>query len=71
MAIGACDICDRQNVPVRRFEATAARPETSACFSCLGEEDPILLDACRKARSCQHIGGCVCDIDPTTMEDNS
>lgn len=38
--IGACDICDRQNVPVSRFRATAAYPETSACFLCQGEEDP-------------------------------
>jgi hypothetical protein len=28
---------------------------------------PILLGACRKARSCQHIGGCICGIDPTGM----
>jgi hypothetical protein len=39
MAIGACDICDRQNVPVSHFNATAAHPETSACFLCQGEDD--------------------------------
>lgn len=40
MAIGACDICDRQNVPVSPFGATAAHPETSAFFLCQGENNP-------------------------------
>lgn len=38
--IGACDICDRQNVPVSHFNASAAHPETGACFICQGEDDP-------------------------------
>lgn len=28
----------------------------------------ILLGACQRARSCQHPAGCICDIDPTTMD---
>lgn len=40
MAIGSCDCCDRQNVPVSHFDATFAHPETSACFICQGEDDP-------------------------------
>lgn len=38
--IAACDICDRQNVPVANFHPTALYPETSACFLCQGEDDP-------------------------------
>ncbi len=38
--IGACDICDRQNVPVSHLNATSAHPETSACFLCQGQTDP-------------------------------
>lgn len=40
MAIGSCDLCDRQNVPVSHFDATFAHPEASACFLCQGEDDP-------------------------------
>lgn len=41
--IGACDICDRQNVPVSHFrvDQTSAQCETSACYICQGDEpDP-------------------------------
>jgi hypothetical protein len=38
--IGCCDCCDRQNVPVSHFNATAAYPEGVACFICQGDTDP-------------------------------
>lgn len=38
--IGSCDCCDRQDVPVSHFSATAAYPEGCACFICQGETDP-------------------------------
>jgi len=40
--IGACDCCDRQNVPVAKFRAdqTSAQCETTACFLCQGDSDP-------------------------------
>jgi hypothetical protein len=39
--IGNCDCCDRQNVPVRHFDAgaTNAQCETTACFICQGETE--------------------------------
>lgn len=37
--IGSCDCCDRQHVPVSRFNATGAYPEGVACFICRGETD--------------------------------
>jgi len=30
----------------------------------------MLLSACRKARSCQHIG-CICDEDPTLLDNDA
>jgi hypothetical protein len=38
--IGSCDCCDRQQVPVSHFNATAAYPEGAACFICQGDTDP-------------------------------
>jgi hypothetical protein len=40
MAIGSCDCCDRQNVPISNVAATFAHPEASACFLCRGYDDP-------------------------------
>ncbi|SEE52805.1 hypothetical protein [Bradyrhizobium lablabi] len=37
--IGNCDCCDREQVPVSHFNATAAHPEGVACWICLGEDD--------------------------------
>lgn len=38
--IGNCDCCNRENVPVANFNATAAHPEGVACLICQGEDDP-------------------------------
>lgn len=38
--IGNCDCCNRENVPVGRFNATSAYPEGVACFICRGDDDP-------------------------------
>lgn len=38
--IGSCDCCDRQHVPVSKFNATGAYPEGNACFICRGDTDP-------------------------------
>lgn len=38
--IGNCDCCDRENVPVAHFSATAAHSEGAACFLCQGDEGP-------------------------------
>ena len=39
--IGNCDCCDRQDVPIRHFEAgeTNAGCETTACFICQGDNE--------------------------------
>lgn len=41
MSIGACDICNRQSVPVTHFwpDANNTGIETTACYLCIGDDD--------------------------------